>query len=529
MANKRLTDAERVARKLSRSDRATQRTIKQEYADELKSVAINLKKLASFKDFADNYTSFGKRSKPRLLKENTGRVLTTGEWDKEVTARTAKQYQKLYSDYLNGYYKHGSPGRTPFKKSNTANLYAYDAFNKRPDNFREKLAEVKREEAWDRYEQDQAWRAKKQQERAKATQHAYEYKQHAAEQKRLNQVFGYQQTPAIFAGVSPWDKRYGEFRKLNKRQMTAISANPKAIKSPDKKTIHLADGTTATVIDSHLGVPLGFSQMFGYNGPADTAAEVINKKEMTSLEYAERAFDGKHKTKQHDGCGHITHIEYSAYFQLLKVTFARGDVVVYYRVPSTVAGELLHFAETKQTSTNTFDGSERHVLGIRFWDLVRIRGTKHGSRYRFEYLEQVAGSGNSPTGRPVFEPPEDLEKDTNGAIIMDKPVKQQVYDTKEQIATDWKKRTRAENKELERYIIEEAEALKSQQVTTADEIEDKVDSYFTDGEFNNDIGKASGALRQKLQSLYDKWSTGVASYDSIYKQLSAIANRLYGD
>ena len=218
---------------------------------------------------------------------------------------------------------------------------------------------------------------------------------HAARKAELDRVFHGRIDSESYAGLSPWNPMYGDFKKLTKKQLEAMGANYQGVKSPKKKTIQLADGTTAEVIDSELGVPLGFSQMYGYKGASET---VTDENGMTSTAYAEKAFDGKHKTVKSGGCGHIAAIEYSRFYQLLKVTFTRGDIVIYYRVPAAVAGELLHFAETGQTSTNTFDGSVRHVLGIRFWDLVRIRGTKHGSRYRFEYTEKMeAGVDN---GRP---------------------------------------------------------------------------------------------------------------------------------
>jgi hypothetical protein len=51
-------------------------------------------------------------------------------------------------------------------------------------------------------------------------------------------------------------------------------------------------------------------------------------------------------------------------------------------------------------------GIQRHILGIEFWDLIRIRGTVHGTRYKFEYVEDnnngyssTNTNGNLP-GRP---------------------------------------------------------------------------------------------------------------------------------
>jgi hypothetical protein len=94
-------------------------------------------------------------------------------------------------------------------------------------------------------------------------------------------------------------------------------------------------------------------------------------------------------------------MEYSAYYQLLKVHFVKGDaIVVYFRIPTAVFGELYHLAQSKVETSNTVDGTVRHMLGVKFWDLVRIRGTLHGSRYRFEYVQDYTPTGDLPGRRP---------------------------------------------------------------------------------------------------------------------------------
>ena len=299
-----------------------------------------------------------------------------------------------YADFRTPYHTSRSQG-----KRRLNNLWKKVQYNDRRD---EKWQSA-RKNAMDRYsqqflnwyekttarEQANAIRDEQKKKRQEAKQ------KHVARKAELERAFHGRIDKESYAGLSPWNPMYGDFKKLTKKQLEAIGANYQGVKSPKKKTIQLADGTTAEVIDSELGVPLGFSQMYGYKGASET---VTDENGMTSTAYAEKAFDGNHKTVKSGGCGHIAAIEYSRYYQLLKVTFTRGDVVIYYRVPAAVAGELLHFAETGQTSTNTFDGSVRHVLGIRFWDLIRIRGTKHGSRYRFEYTEKMEADVDN--GRP---------------------------------------------------------------------------------------------------------------------------------
>lgn len=115
----------------------------------------------------------------------------------------------------------------------------------------------------------------------------------------------------------------------------------------------------------------------------------------TPADYIDYVFNkSKRKKLVQEGCGHITLLEYDPFYQLLRVTFANnGNVVVYFRVPGSVANVLIALAQSGAKGTGR-DGKPRHLLGINFWDLVRIRGTIHGSRYAFEYTE------GGPTGQP---------------------------------------------------------------------------------------------------------------------------------
>jgi len=105
--------------------------------------------------------------------------------------------------------------------------------------------------------------------------------------------------------------------------------------------------------------------------------------------YIYNALDsGNYNIDDFDGVGHIVYVEYSPTFQLLRVEFATnefgtgGAVVVFFRVPVQVYSELKHLADGNFTRA----GDGRHLLGIRFWDIIRIRGQRTGSRYRFEYV-----------------------------------------------------------------------------------------------------------------------------------------------
>jgi predicted HicB family RNase H-like nuclease len=127
--------------------------------------------------------------------------------------------------------------------------------------------------------------------------------------------------------------------------------------------------------------------------------KVTDKKDEKSYDesvaaYIDAAFSGKAKIWKQAGCGHIVELEYVPTYQIMRVEFVKyNDVCVFFRVPKEVYSELENYAKTKQTSLNSFDGSERHVLGIRFWDVVRIRGSRTGAKYRFEYDYQGERTG----------------------------------------------------------------------------------------------------------------------------------------
>ena len=116
------------------------------------------------------------------------------------------------------------------------------------------------------------------------------------------------------------------------------------------------------------------------------------------LAVAQKAFDPENPTHgeviKQKGRGHIAMLEYAQKEHILRVTFTNnGAVCIFFDVPTAVAGELIHLAD--KNTTRHKDG--RHMLGIRFWDYIRIRGTQHGAKYPFEY--ESHGSGTIVQGR----------------------------------------------------------------------------------------------------------------------------------
>ncbi len=89
--------------------------------------------------------------------------------------------------------------------------------------------------------------------------------------------------------------------------------------------------------------------------------------------------------------GHITRIDYHNKTKVMRVHFKnRGDVVCYFFVPVQVYQTLKTLGEGMQTRIG-FGNVLRHLVGIYFWDLVRVRGTQHGNRYECCYVTDDGG------------------------------------------------------------------------------------------------------------------------------------------
>lgn len=110
-----------------------------------------------------------------------------------------------------------------------------------------------------------------------------------------------------------------------------------------------------------------------------------------------------------EGCGHISNMLYNVHTLVLQVTFTNnGSVVCYFNVPSTVVGELFNYAETKVE-----DSMGKHLLGKRFWELVRVKGNIHGSRYPFAYTEDngfANGEGHVKGARWSHAADDDMDR-----------------------------------------------------------------------------------------------------------------------
>lgn len=187
---------------------------------------------------------------------------------------------------------------------------------------------------------------------------------------------------AAIAGPPPWA---AGFKRLTKRTAPRVPGaqyswqqyregwqeQPEHAKM---KKVQLASGQVVSIPDAD------YEEFMGHRPDRDVNKDIVD--------YIDRAFDNiSGNYEETEGVGHIVLIEYSPTYQLLRVEFETdGAVVVFFRVPKEVYAELRYLATTGSTQISMVDGKQRHTLGIRFWDIVRIRGQREGSRYRYQYL-----------------------------------------------------------------------------------------------------------------------------------------------
>lgn len=125
---------------------------------------------------------------------------------------------------------------------------------------------------------------------------------------------------------------------------------------------------------------------------------------------AERAFNSKEAVIETDGCGHIAYLKYAVDSSILEVTFENGSKCLYDKLPKDVCFTLIHAAQTKTTvgvhqKGSSKRGLPRHLLGVLFWDYVRIRGHHHGTdaKYPFTYSRQIDGKYINASSRHLVK------------------------------------------------------------------------------------------------------------------------------
>lgn len=211
---------------------------------------------------------------------------------------------------------------------------------------------------------------------------------------------------AARSGPSPFND-YDAYQKFKRATKAYTAANwsvrggwRKMPTKPNMRTLTSTSGSKISVPEDD------YQEFMTFFKPAEgakmTDAYQRNKRAkniVSPADYVDYAFGKNTKAPvyEQDGVGHISKLWYTRRYQILKVQFAsNGSIVAFFRVPAQLAATLMSLAQSGVTRHTQY--GVRHLLGIYFWDLVRIRGTVHGSRYKYEYVEDNS-SGGLP-GRP---------------------------------------------------------------------------------------------------------------------------------
>jgi hypothetical protein len=226
--------------------------------------------------------------------------------------------------------------------------------------------------------------------------------------------------------------------------------------------------------------------------------------------------------------GHILSLSYNWNYKLLMVRFTNnGDVVVFFNLPANTAATLMVHGKNNDMAPPTKKGKERHMVGVEFWNLVRIRGTLHGTRYPFQYTEDFR-SGN-PSGRTVGIGPDGKPSKyvyKSDIELLDKRIWNQRNDFEGLGAVDDVSDKRAKLRKIseknparfERDVYEafqqkEADALENDRLSRAGRVEDLADikDYFDDDILSEDR-KNPNIDRDALErafSMYDDTANDV--------------------
>lgn len=199
-------------------------------------------------------------------------------------------------------------------------------------------------------------------------------------------------------GPSPFGdwEAYKKFRRATKKY-TKENWTSKGWKHPKMRDVTSTQGNVYQMPEDDYQEFMTFFRSIEDENVSDSyKASGKLRDTKTPADYVDYAFGKNTRVAPvvQEGCGHIKLLEYSSRYQILRVTFTNnGSVCAFFRVPANLAATLMTLAQTKSTRS---DG--RHLLGVYFWDLVRIRGTVHGTRYKFIYTKDN-NTGGLP-GRP---------------------------------------------------------------------------------------------------------------------------------
>lgn len=376
------------------------------------------------------------------------------------------------------------------------------------------------------------------------------------------------------AGLAPWNPEYraspGNKRKLND-ELNTLKADYEKRKLKSSLT---GDEYTLPKQDYEELVQYYKEHSSELSQQYTTDGRQLKRNVQTPADFIDFMFEKKTQQKHLVSVtcqgGHILKLTYNAMYKSLMVEFTkRGDIVVFFNLPANVAALLLHHAENNDMAPPDKHGRERHAVGVEFWNLVRVRGHIHETRYPFQYVvdkrtggafgrKEGTGATGAGTNKWVYtEVPRTYKKwkkDENGKQVYKTDEKgNYIYETDkdDNYVLDYRKdkygreygrrrrikvedvrengepwmttiRTRASSMQ-DKDSIFEAEADIDEEITEKD-----LADYFDNGGYDSDLGSSSisNYKKSKLLEAYNLYMS--EDYDSP-SDVWDIIQEAYGD
>ena len=152
-------------------------------------------------------------------------------------------------------------------------------------------------------------------------------------------------------------------------------------KKPQMVRVQMFNGRATYVPVGDVRNYIGFQAMSPEQITLTIAAEIEKSWEVEQ---------GKGRYYTCPGVGHIGGIRYNPSTGVMEVAFKDGATVTFLDVPKELYLELEQYGISGSMMLGV-DSKQRHLQGIRFWDLVRIRGQHTGARYPFTTVTTAWG------------------------------------------------------------------------------------------------------------------------------------------
>ena len=330
-----------------------------------------------------------------------------------------------------------------------------------------------------------------------------------------------------------WEQQPLQYSKRNLK--TSLLGNNYWMPEHDANELeHYVQKNQSVLSDSYKGK----QRLYNVQTPADFIDYAFTDARLKNVETAEASG------------GHILSVSYNSLYKILIVKFAKqaalGDTCAFFDLPANVAALLLHYARTNQLAPS--DGKhERHMLGVEFWNLVRVRGTLHNTRYAFEYtnsaaVEEAVAKGNTSidrgtVGRPLGSKGKDnkyyyddsgrrYHKDEEGNPIIGTRGRPKGSSTSSPADALKDARSAAHKEYVERLTKGELSSKDNYLKTKTSNI-DRYNAaalydYLNDeyGMYHDDINSARGSTKSHMQNAYDIFKQNQSNMtDDIVKQI----------